>query len=291
MRSISVRTEKEVTLEEVNVDAKPYEPVNDVKTITVAVVVRAQFANDMTFACHEHVLDWVRNEASKIGFDIVILRFDNGSSRRKAFVVLNCERGGKYVGTNQVLKHDDTGSRKCACPLKLRVTCRIDGLWRISVICEIHNHALETNLHGHLSACRLSHEEKDVISELSIIKVAPRNILADLKRKTPDSVSHIKQVYNERYNLKVMKMGPRSEMQHLLKLLGDNQYVSSFRTYEDKVTLKLAVGTKERKDDNGNIVKAGVVEDKIMAAWREILDAHSEELYTEKVVQFRTVSD
>ncbi|XP_058765545.1 uncharacterized protein LOC131639045 [Vicia villosa] len=189
--------------------AKPNEPVNDVKTITVAVDVRPQLTNDMTFVCHEHLLDWVRNEASKLGFGIVILRSNNGSSRRKAFVVLNCERGGKYVRTNRVLKYDDTGSRKCACLFKLHATRRIDGMWHFSVICGVHNHALDTNLHGHPSACRLSSEEKDVISKLWTIKVAPRNILANLKRKTPDSVSNIKQVYNERYNLKVRKMGPR----------------------------------------------------------------------------------
>ncbi|XP_058775970.1 uncharacterized protein LOC131650269 [Vicia villosa] len=157
----------------------------------------------MIFVCREHVLDWIRNEASKLGFGIVILRPDNGSSRRKAFVLLNCERGGKYVGRNRVLKHDDTGSRKCACLFKLRVTCRIDGLWRISVICGIPNHALETNLHGKPSACRLSREVKDVISELSTIKVAPRNILVDLKRKKSDRISNIKQVYNEQYNLTI----------------------------------------------------------------------------------------
>src|SRR3954470_6691307 len=87
-------------------------------------------------------------------------------------------------------------------------------------------------------ACRLSREEKNEISDLTIVKVAPRNILTDLKRKKPDSVSNIKQVYNERHNLKVLKMGPRSEMQQLLKLLGDNKYVSSFRTFEDKVTVR-----------------------------------------------------
>ncbi|XP_058778673.1 protein FAR1-RELATED SEQUENCE 3-like [Vicia villosa] len=406
----NIVTDELVVPDEVNIDDRPNEPVNDVKTITVVVDVRPQFTNDMTFACREHLLDWVRNKASKLGFGIVILRFDNGSSRRKAFVVLNCERGGKYVRTNRVLKHNDTGSRKCACSLKLRVSRRIDRLWRFSDICGVHNHALETNLHGNSSTCWLSRKEKDVNSELSKIKVAPRNIFMDLKQKKPDSVSNIKQVYNKRYNLKVMKMGPRSEMQHLLKLLGDNQYVSSFRTCEDKVTvrnifwtnpesiklfstfltvliidsmyktnkyrlplleiigvtstdktysvgfsflecekednftwaleicknllvdqknvpsiivtdrdnalmntagtvfltstallcryhitcnvrtkLKLAVGTKERKDDNRNIIKVGVMVDKIMAAWREILDARSKELYTEKVIQFRTL--
>ncbi|XP_058783434.1 uncharacterized protein LOC131658118 [Vicia villosa] len=112
----------------------------------------------MTFTCREHLLDWVQNEASKLGFDIVILRSDNGTSRRKAFVLLNCEKDGKYVPPIRVLKHDDTGSRKCMCPFKLRVTRRIDDLWRFSVICGLHNHSLETKLHGHPIACRLSHE-------------------------------------------------------------------------------------------------------------------------------------
>ncbi|XP_058776898.1 protein FAR1-RELATED SEQUENCE 5-like [Vicia villosa] len=193
--------------EDVNVDAKFKESIKDVKTIVIAV-------------------DWVRNKASKFGFSVVIARSDNSTSRRQAFVMMRCERGGKYVPTNRKLKHDDTRSRKCACSFKLRTSCRVDGLWCFSVICEIHNHTLETKLHDHPE------------SELSIIKVAPRNILADLKRKRPDSVSNIKQVYNEHYNLSTTKKGPRSKIQHLLKLLGDNQYVSSFKACEDIVTVR-----------------------------------------------------
>ncbi|XP_058765819.1 uncharacterized protein LOC131639333 [Vicia villosa] len=157
----------------------------------------------MTFTCSEHLLEWVRNKASKLKFGVVIARSDNGTSIRQAFVVIKCESG-----------------------------------LMVLAVCELHNHALETKLHGHSIACRLNREEKDSISELSIIKVALRNILVDLKRNRPDSVSNIKQVYNERYNLKVVKMDSRTEMQYLLKLLGDNQYVSSFRACEDKVTVR-----------------------------------------------------
>src|SRR3954467_14475889 len=370
--------------------------VIDVTPMINAVDVRQHFTIDRSFGDCEQLLDWVRKETNKNGFAIVILRSDNGNSRRKTFVVLNCERGGSYVQSNRVLKHEDTRSRKCGCPFKLRATRRVDDLWRLTVICGIHNHALDVKLHGHPMACRLSREERKVISDLTIVKVAPRNILVDLKRKKPDSVSNIKQVYNERHNLKVLNMGPRSEMQQLLKLLGDNNYVSSFRTSEDKVIvrdifwthpesiklfntfptvifmdstyktnknrlplleivgvtstdktysvgfaflecekkdnftwaleicksllvdqnvmpkvivtdrdnalmnavdtvfptstallclyhitcnvrskLKLAIGTKDRPDENGKVIKAGVVVERIMAAWREILDAHS----------------
>ncbi|XP_058776787.1 uncharacterized protein LOC131651137 [Vicia villosa] len=181
-----VRDELEVP-KEVNVDAKSKEPINDVKKIVVSVDVRPQFTNEMTFTCRGHLLEWVQNEASKLGFGVVIARSDDGTSRRKAFVMMRCERGGKYVPTNRKLKHDDTGSRMCACPFKLCVSCRVDGLWPFRVICRIHNHALETKLHGHRIMCQLNREEKDFISKLSIIKVVPRNILVDLKRKRLDS--------------------------------------------------------------------------------------------------------
>src|SRR3954464_8607576 len=214
------------------------DPVIDVTPMINVVDVRQHFTIDRSFGGREQLLDWVRKESNKNGFAIVILRSDNGNSRRKAFVVLNCERGGSYVQSNRVQKHEDTGSRKCGCPFKLRATRRVDDLWRLTVICGMHNHALDVKLHGHPMACRLSREERNVISDLTIVKVAPRNILADLKRKKPDSVSNIKQVYNERHNLKVLNMGPRSKMQQLLKLLDDNKYVSSFRTSEDKVTVR-----------------------------------------------------
>src|SRR3954463_6600057 len=93
------------------------DPVIDVTPMINAVDVRQHFTIDRSFGDREQLLDWVRKEANKNGFAIVILRSDNGNSRRKAFVVLNCERGGSYVQSNRVLKHEDTGSRKCGCPL------------------------------------------------------------------------------------------------------------------------------------------------------------------------------
>ncbi|XP_058775076.1 uncharacterized protein LOC131649327 [Vicia villosa] len=70
---------------------------------------------------------------------------------------------------------------------------------------------------------------------MSIIKVAPRNILADLKRNIPQNESNIKQVYNEYYKQNIASRGPRSEMEQLLKLLDDNHYVSRYIMCDDKV--------------------------------------------------------
>src|SRR3954469_16336240 len=130
--------------------------VIDDRAMINAVDVRQQFTNDRSFGSREHLIDWVRNEASKVGFGIVILRFENGNSRRKAFVVLNCERGGSYAQSNRVLKHEDTGSRKCGLLFKWRSMRGVDDLWPLIVICGIHNHALDSKLHGHPMACRFS---------------------------------------------------------------------------------------------------------------------------------------
>ncbi|XP_058776583.1 uncharacterized protein LOC131650897 [Vicia villosa] len=129
----------------VNDDAKPNEVNDDSKIIVVEIDMEQQFSNDQVFNARQHMLDWVRMEASKLGF--VIGRSDNDTSRRQEFVTMICERGEKYVSKVWKLKHDDTGSRKCERQYKLRRSCKVDDMWRFSVICGKHNHVLDTKLH------------------------------------------------------------------------------------------------------------------------------------------------
>lgn len=72
---------------------------------------------------------------------------------------------------------------------------------------------------------------------MSLIKVAPKNILADLKQKRPKSVSNIKHVYNAHFRNNMAIRGLRCEMQQLLKLLDNNHYVPRYKVCEDKVTV------------------------------------------------------
>ncbi|XP_058783444.1 protein FAR1-RELATED SEQUENCE 5-like [Vicia villosa] len=84
----------------VNDDANSDEVNDDAKTIVVEIDVVQQFSNDQVFNARQHMFDWVRMEASKLGFDVVIERSDNSTSRRQAFATIICERGGKYVSKN-----------------------------------------------------------------------------------------------------------------------------------------------------------------------------------------------
>ncbi|XP_058748401.1 protein FAR1-RELATED SEQUENCE 5-like [Vicia villosa] len=176
-------------------------------------------------------------ETSKLRFGVVIRRFDNDTIRRQTFVIMRRERSRKYVPKIRKLKHDEIESRKYECPFKLREYCRVGDIWRFNVISGIHNHALDTKLQGHPIVYRLKSEEKEIISEISIIKFVPRNILADLKRKRPQSISNIRQIYNEQYQRNMANKSLRFKMQQFLKFLDDNHYVLRYKVCENKVSV------------------------------------------------------
>jgi len=64
----------------------------------------------------------VRKVVFHFGFVIVILRLDTstGQRGRETFVLLGCERGGKYKQYKKDLLVTESGTRKCGCPFRLR---------------------------------------------------------------------------------------------------------------------------------------------------------------------------
>ncbi|XP_050889882.1 protein FAR-RED ELONGATED HYPOCOTYL 3-like [Lathyrus oleraceus] len=148
------------------------------------------------------------------------------------------ERNRKYITHLWNFKRDDTGSRKCECPSKVRGYMLANKIWRFNVICGLHNHDLCEKLVGHPSLCQLMPEEKEYVADMTLNLVQSKNIFATLKWKRPKNISNIKQVYNIRYLTNKGLMVDRNEMQQLLKLLDDNSYMSRYRTYEDGVTVR-----------------------------------------------------
>ncbi|XP_050889094.1 uncharacterized protein LOC127094282 [Lathyrus oleraceus] len=110
----------------------------------------------------------------KLGFGIVIGRSDNGLDRRQAFVAMICERSGMYQPRLRNFKRDDTRSRKCECPFKLRGYHMGDETWKFNMISE----------------------ERELVLDMTLKMVSLKNILATLKRKKSLNVSNIKKIYN-----------------------------------------------------------------------------------------------
>ncbi|XP_068504159.1 protein FAR-RED IMPAIRED RESPONSE 1-like [Phaseolus vulgaris] len=152
------------------------------------------FTTDEIFRTRDELLKWVRKVAFHFGFVIVILRSDTstGQRGRKTFVLLGCERGGKYRRYKKDLKVTESGTRKCGCPFRLRgFTCT----------------------------------KKSMLMDMTKSSVKLRNILLTMKEHNEKNVSTIKQVYNARYMYKRSVRGDRTEMQQLMMLLERDMYI------------------------------------------------------------------
>ncbi|XP_058776942.1 protein FAR1-RELATED SEQUENCE 5-like [Vicia villosa] len=102
----------------------------------------------------------------------------------------------------------------------------------------MHNHGLDDKLLGHSIVFCLVPEDKELVSDMTLNMVAPKNILVYLKQKNTLNVSNIKQIYKVRAQDNKAIRGPRSKMQQLLKLLEDDKYVSRYIVCDDKVTVR-----------------------------------------------------
>ncbi|PNY01956.1 FAR1 DNA-binding domain protein [Trifolium pratense] len=143
----------------------------------------AHFYTDMETTDRDELIGWARAIAVKLKFAIVIGKSDNDNDIRKQYFRLDCERGGRYVSTNKKLKFDQTSTRKCGCPFRLRGYCNADKTWHLTIVNGIHNHELDKAVEGHLIVDRLKPEEKQFMDEMSRNLVLPKNIMSTLKER------------------------------------------------------------------------------------------------------------
>ncbi|KAH1261042.1 Protein FAR1-RELATED SEQUENCE 5 [Glycine max] len=141
------------------------------------------FNTSQVFATRDDVLQWARTVAHENEFVAVIMRSDTetGSRERSSFFLIGCERSGTYKCRNKEFVRNDTGSRKCGCPFRLRGKPVHGGEgWMVKLICGIHNHELAKSLVGHPYAGRLTKEEKKIIADMTKSMVKPKNILDEV---------------------------------------------------------------------------------------------------------------
>ncbi|CAJ2675026.1 uncharacterized protein LOC123915382 [Trifolium pratense] len=191
-------------------------PNNIAEPVVDSLDFAKNFATDDKFSTRDDLLKWVRGEALKLGFAIIIAKSDNGSDTRKQTLVLGCERGGVYRKRQKKLKGQDRRTIKCECPFRLRGYFLSSGVWKITVVCGKHNHEMKKDLEGHPIARRLNIEDIKLVQEMTSNRVQPKNILMTLKKRRYDNVANIKHIYNvrHRYNKSI-----KGEMQHLMDLL------------------------------------------------------------------------
>ena len=176
---------------------------------------------------------WARNVGKSIGSVVVISRSDNGRSSKKAFVILGCEKSGRYK-RDKTEEVTHSGSKKLKCPFRLkgRLVKAVGG-WILRVMCGTHNHKLLKNFEGHPYVGRLTSDEKSNLSDMTRNMVKPKLALLTLQRNNPDSHTTIRQIYNARTRIRSSLRMDRTELQYLMNLMHRDRYIHWHRKYDN----------------------------------------------------------
>ncbi|KAH1265131.1 Protein FAR1-RELATED SEQUENCE 5 [Glycine max] len=173
-----------------------------------------------------------RFDVYDIDFVAVIMRSDTNTENtgRTSYVLIGCERSGKYRACRKDLLQIVTSSRKCRCPFKLQVKPVFGGEgWMVKLMCESHNHALAKSLVEH------SYDVKTIVGDMTKSMVKPKNILLTLKEHNVTICTTMKQVCNARYPYRSSIRDNNSEMQQLMKLLERDQYIHWHRLKDEDI--------------------------------------------------------
>ncbi|KAL7185342.1 hypothetical protein ACSBR2_027308 [Camellia fascicularis] len=182
------------------------------------------------------MIDWARDVGKKNGFVIIVKYSDSGGGRWTPRIKLTCERSGKYRQKKKVkfYSHDEnariTGTKKCDCPfLPKDEKLSINNDWMLHVVCRVRNHLVVDHLEGYSYLGRLSHQENELLVDMSKSMVRPKDILVTLKQRKPSNVTTMKTIYNVRHRFKVKEKAGRSQMQQLLGKLAEHEYIEWHR--------------------------------------------------------------
>jgi len=136
------------------------------------------------------------------------------------------------------LKHEATGSRKCGCIFMLHgYLSRETNNWRLNILNRVHNHEMKPSLERYILAGRLREDEKKIVRDLTRSLVQPKNILINLKGKRQESMTNIKQVYNERQKIFKSNRGNKTEMQYLISKFEEYKYIYFTRTQSENTAI------------------------------------------------------
>ena len=178
------------------------------------------------------MLEWVREKARKLGFTTIIGKSEKGGSGRSAFLTVICEIGGSYTEYKWLTRRKIAGSVKYECSCRMRGYLLIIGDWTLKVGDNIH-HDTTYVLNAHKTVGHLNPNERVHLNEMEYSNVPLRQMLTNLRKRSINTSTTIKHVYNACHRYMQSIRYTRTNMQHLLKSLVENEYVYHCKNYPD----------------------------------------------------------
>jgi len=121
------------------------------------------FSTRETWKDKDELLGWVRRQANRVVFTVVIKR---SCAIRNRMLELVCERTGEHKVPKKKLKHVATGSRKCECLFKVRgYVVKEENAWKLTILNGFHNQEMLPYLGGNLLVGRLMEDDKKIVHD------------------------------------------------------------------------------------------------------------------------------
>ncbi|KAF7147655.1 hypothetical protein RHSIM_Rhsim03G0114700 [Rhododendron simsii] len=173
------------------------------------------------FLTREELLDRVRKVALKEGFVTTIKK-----SKQGCYVIIGCDRGGKYRGTSVPLNERKkiSGSRLINCPFELWGKKKGSECWKVEIKNASHNHEPSKDMSGHPYCRRFSNEEILSIKRMTTAGIPPRQILTSLRQSNPNCKAIARTVYNAKANITKVVLAGRTMIQALFDELGQGDF-------------------------------------------------------------------
>ncbi|KAG5566141.1 hypothetical protein RHGRI_001916 [Rhododendron griersonianum] len=110
------------------------------------------------FSTRDELLNRIRNMTLKEGYVTTIKKSKSG-----CYVIIGCNRGGKYRGTSVPLSEGKrmSGSRLVNCPFQMLRKKKVGKPWKVEIKDVSPNHEPSSDISGHPFCRRFSKEEEN----------------------------------------------------------------------------------------------------------------------------------
>ncbi|KAI5680547.1 hypothetical protein M9H77_01774 [Catharanthus roseus] len=184
----------------------------------------------------------------KVNTYLIVTRYlSSGTSNRRLYVILGCERGGANKQRTkprvddeeeevQVKRRGPYRTKKCGCPFKVKgEQMAMCENWQLFIHVGRHNHVIGLYNHGHSQAAKLIEEQLIHIEQFRKSHNPPRNILQFFREKNVDcAVRYVCQkIYYIVAKIKKDRMQGRKTVEEVFCLSAQRGYTVFYRNCED----------------------------------------------------------
>ncbi|KAF7140583.1 hypothetical protein RHSIM_Rhsim06G0117200 [Rhododendron simsii] len=147
-------------------------------------------------------------------------------SKPGCYVIIGCDRGGKYRGTSVPLSEGKrmSGSRLVNCPFQMLGKKKVGKPWKVEIKDVSHNHEPSSDMSGHPFCRRFSKEEVLSIKQMTMAGIPPRQILTSLRQSNSNCKAIARTVYNAKAAIKKKVLVGRTMIEALFDELGQGVF-------------------------------------------------------------------